>query len=122
VTRSTPEDQPIAKVQEDQPVSLTISPSQARSVGRDLSAWRIHAGTVFLVESHMVGDILLGEGREVVAVVIFAGWADGGRLRVITWAGATPGHDAEHETTGVAVYEADSAVTVLGHIGTEAAA
>lgn len=103
-------------------MSTTISVAPpAPPVGYDLPAWRIDTGTVFLVESHMVGTSVLGSDREVVAVVIFADWAEGSRLRIVTWTGAAPGHDREHETTGVAVYEASSLITVLGHIGTEAA-
>ena len=98
-------------------MSMTLSPSQARTVGRDFQARRVQAGDVILVEGHLVGDILVGAGREVVAVVTRNVPADGGRSRVVRWTGACPGHDGEAPTEGVTIYEADSAITVLARTG-----
>lgn len=98
-------------------MSTVISPSQARSVGRDHQARRVQAGDIVLVEGHLVGAHPVGEGREVVGVVVRNTPADGGRVREIRWTGACPGHDGEAPTEGLTVYEASSAVTVLSRIG-----
>jgi hypothetical protein len=100
-------------------MSTVISPSPARTVGRDLQARRVEAGSIVLIEPHMFGDILVGQGREVVAVVKWNDPADGGRTRTIVWAGACPGH-GEDPATGISIYEASSAITVLGSIGATA--
>jgi hypothetical protein len=104
-------------VQEDQPVSTTISTSPARSVGRDLQARHVEAGAIVLIEGHMVGTIPVGQGREVVAIITRNWPADGGRVREVRWAGACPGHDGAAPAEGVSIYEAGSAITVLAHAG-----
>lgn len=100
--------------------SSLLSPTQARSVGRDLQARRIDVGSVVLIEAHLVGSILVGAGREVCAIVTRNTPADGGRVREIRWTGACPGHDGEDPTEGVTIYEASSAITVLSRIGASA--
>jgi hypothetical protein len=86
-------------------------------VGRDHQARRVDAGHIVLIEAHLVGAHPVGEGREVVAIVVRNTPADGGRVRKVRWTGACPGHDGEAPTEGVTIYEASSAVTVLGRIG-----
>lgn len=98
-------------------MSTVISPSPAGTVGRDLQARRVQIGQIVLVEAHLVDAHPVGEGREVVAIVVRNTPADGGRVREIRWTGACPGHDGEAPTEGVTVYEASSSVTVLGRIG-----
>lgn len=90
----------------------------AATVGFEVPAAALMPADLFLVEQHVVRGICT-RTREVVAIVVRSR-VTGDGLAVIDWAGAVPG---EHVSTGTAVYETSSPVTVLAlQQGTAAAA
>ena len=92
-------------------MSTTIAVPAGRSpvtVGIEVPAAALMPGDLFLVEQHVVRMIRTGR-REVAAIVLHCRLTLDG-LIVIEWAGAVPG---VHVSTGTAVYEAASPVTVL---------